>query len=216
MLDHRTVVQFCAKHKISIEAFFFAYILFLDKRQAAGVKLYNLRPSKIGTKSERPLSYIYMYAEQGPDWDPEAIKMLLEKGFIVENPYDTERERRSMGGKPYYIPDAFDVTAKFAEAIMATESRFEEFWEEYPATIPGFDDPRQRVRLKAVVKEEVESLYYRRIGSRVAHEELMMGLRWAKDNNRINCNILKYLSGENWKADLEEMEAGVNTGSTVI
>lgn len=208
-------LDFCVEHKISVEAFCYAYLLYLDKRRMEGLPLIQHRPSVIGEKGS-PMAQIYRYAELVQPWSTGALKQLIDRGFAKEMPPERELENRRMGGQPRYFPDYMEITPKFADAYMATYTRFQQFWDAYPASISGFNDPRDRIMLRAVDKEEVEKLYYTRVRTLVEHDRLMDAVNWGKKHGKITMNIKNYLAGENWKVHLEEMTEGVNTGGTLL
>jgi hypothetical protein len=176
MLDYETPVDFCVEHDISIEAFFFAFLLYQDKRELMGLPLMQHRPKVRGEKG-RPLAQVYRYHELVRPWANEDIKRLIDKGFLTEMPPKEEIEHRRMGGSPRYFPDYMEVTPKFADAVMATYTRFMEFWDAYPPTMMLANG--ERASLRAVDRDEVEKLYYRRVLTRAEHERLMEALEWA-------------------------------------
>ena len=154
------------------------------------------------------------YHENVKEWDNGEIGRLIEKGFLKEVPPEEEIKHRKTGGSPRYFPDYMEVTAKFADAVMATKSRFDEFWEAYPAQFVRCDNPAHNLPLKAVDKKEIEELYFKRVRTRTEHDDVMTAIRWAVSQCRVNMDIKSYVAGENWRSDLEEMERSSKGGES--
>lgn len=215
MLDYENILDFCEKFDISIEAFFFCYILCRDKEELEGLQLKEYRPKKKG-KSVRPLSYIYRYSENVRKWDQADIERLIKMGYLREVLPKWELDHRREGNVARHYPDYLEVTEKFTEQVMATYRTFEVFWNAYPQTCPNFNGHGlPAIPLKVADKDEVEKLYKRRVQTRQEHERLMKALQWARDTGRITMNIKNYVGGEVWRAHLEEMETQ-DVGSRLI
>lgn len=223
MLSYDEIVDFCVKHKIGVEGFFYAFLLYLDQKMFEGDLLSKHRP-KVKGASARPLAKTWEYAELSQPWNSREITRMIEKGFLIERHPDPKRSpvwaeelsKRKQGEPPRYDPSYMEVTDKFADAIMATYTRFQEFWDTYPATIPGFRNPADRVLLKITDKDKLEKTYYHKVQTKSEHESLMKALRWAIEQGSLKVSIENYLASEHWKTDLELMKDGTRAGSTWI
>jgi len=50
-----------------------------------------------------------------------------------------------------------------------------------------------------VDKEELQTLFNKKILTKLVFDRMMIALNWAVQNNQINMNIQKYLTSEIWK-----------------
>jgi len=185
------------KFDITMEQFMLPYILYLDQRE------HGEDPLPCG---DQAVAYIYRYSENIRAWPRKQIHELVDKGLLKNYNEDDG-----------VYPDNLEVTDKFAEAVFATRSDFEVFWEEYPSFIDNFNDERKGdIPLKASVKSEVRELFEDMITSKRDFKKMMEALAWAKKRDMIRMNIEKFLGSEYWKQLREKMDEPPETGVTVI
>jgi hypothetical protein len=197
--DLSKYVDFLVQWKITPEQFLLCYTLYLDKVESQTGKYVEEGPA---------ISNVYKYSEGVKPWAHVDIDLLVSKGFLID--------RNKQHPKRNAYPDHMEVSEAFINAIFSTEDDFEEFWNEYPALIPNFQDPirGKKIPLKAVIKEDIESLYLKRCRKdKNLHKRIMKVLRWAKANDRINTNITNFIGGEIWKALEEDMKQ--NSGAEI-
>jgi len=174
---------------ITMEQFMLPYILYLDQREHGEDPL---------PRGGEVIAYIYRYVENINAWPQDDIEMMVEKGLIKD--FNTEDA---------VYPDNLEVTDKFAEEVFATKSDFERFWETYPAFCENFDDPRKdKIPLKASVKEEVKEMFYDHVHTQRDFQNLMEALKWAKRGDKLKMNIEKFVGSEYWKQIEELMDEG--------
>lgn len=189
--DTKEFIEFLAEHDISERQFMLCWILYLDKEKYKG----QLLPEE-----GESIANIYRYIELVDQWSSKEIKELVERDYLIDR----------SSGKNYY-PDQLEVADKFVDAVFATQTQFELFVNEYPSFTEHFDDPRKGdIPLKAVDMERVHKIFNRKIRSKVKFKKLMKSLKWAKEQDMVRMNILKYLSGELWKAHLKKMKEGTS------
>jgi hypothetical protein len=185
------------KFDITMEQFMLPYILYLDQREHGENPL---------PRGDNAVAYIYRYSENIRPWPRASIQELVEKGLLKN--YNEDES---------VYPDQLEVTDKFAEAVFATQSDFETFWDSYPAFIDNFNDERKGdIPLKASVKDNVQQLFEDMITSKREFKEMMEALTWAKKHDMIRMNIEKFLGSEYWKQLREKMDEPPDTGVTVI
>lgn len=195
-------INFLTQHKITANQFLLCYLLYLDRKETEEGR----ETGMIANESDRGFTLLYKYVYNCGKYDKDVgvniawsvegdIKPLMNKGFIINNK------------KNSHLPDYMEVGQEFIDAIFTSESDFEVFWDEYPSFIDNFtDNSGPRIPLKAVLKDEIETLYYKKARSKLQHEEIMRALKWAKKNGRINMNIKNFLGGEVWKGILDEIK----------
>lgn len=196
---------------ITMEQFMLPYILFLDQRE------YGENPLPRGNQA---VAYIYRYSENVRPWPRKSIYDMVEKG-LLKNYNESET----------VYPDNLEVTDKFAEAVFATVSDFEQFWQTYPAftekhsdsrrsDTPGASTPKGSISaggtsegdisesyipLKACMKSEVQNLFEDHVQTTQDFEELMEALMWANKRDMVQMSIEKFLKAEYWKQIREVM-----------
>lgn len=180
-------IDFLGDHEMTTRQFLLCWILFLDKREHSGAPLPDEGPA---------IANIYRFVENVGGWSDEEIEDLVRRGYIVDR-----------GNDPRNIyPDDLIVTEKFVTEVLATRSQFEQLWDEYPAFMDAPEDYRkEKIPLKAAVKEDIEEMFYRRCNSKSRFEKMMKALKWARKHGKIKMGIKKWLGGEYWKAHYEEM-----------
>lgn len=185
--DTKKLIQFIGEHNMSPSQFMLCWILHLDKEEHKGEYL---------PKEGKSIANIYRYIELVEKWPDEEIADLIERGYLFNRGQSTE-----------YYPDQLEVSEKFTEAVFASISDFEKFVTKYPDFTNNFSDPRKGdIPLKAVDMDKVESLFRRKVTSKVEFERLMKALKWGKENDMVKMNIKNYVSGEIWKAHLKKMK----------
>lgn len=187
--DVSRFIDFLGDHNMTSRQFLLCWILFLDKREHKGNPLPDDGPA---------IANIYRFVENVGGWHNEEIEDLVQRGYLVDR-----------GSDPRNIyPDDLVVTDKFVDEVLATQSQFEEIWETYPAFMDNFEDQRKdKIPLKAAVKEDIEEMFYRRCKSKKRFEKMLQALQWAKKHGKIKMGIKKWLGGEYWKAHYEEMSS---------
>lgn len=175
------------KFDITMEQFMLPYILFLDQRE------YGEDPLPRGNHA---VAYIYRYSENVRPWPRASIQELVDKGLLKN--YNEDET---------VYPDNLEVTDKFAEAVFATSSDFERFWDAYPSFTQNDTDSRKGdIPLKASVKSEVRDLFEDHVQTKRDFKELMEALSWAKKRGMIRIDIKKFLEAEYWVQIQEFME----------
>jgi hypothetical protein len=165
------------KFDITMEQFMLPYILFLDQRE------YGEDPLP---RSNHAVAYIYRYAENVHPWPRASIQELVNKGLL-----------KNYNADETVYPDNLEVTDKFAEAVFATRSDFDRFWDAYPAFAehPEAEDP---MPLKATAKPEARDLFEDHVQTKRDFRELMSALEWGKAKDMIQMPIEEFLSSKYW------------------
>lgn len=185
--DTQRMIEFMGEHDMTPSQFMLCWILHQDKKENKGEVL---------PYEGKAIANIYRYVEFIGPWPNPEIHDLIKRGYLVDK-----------GSGPNFKPDNMEVTRKFTEAVFASIKDFERFLNTYPSFTDNFDDPRkEQIPLKAVDMEKVERIFYSKVESKPEFERLMKALEWAKERDKVNMNILNYLSGEIWKAHLKKME----------
>lgn len=203
MIDVPRVVRFCSKNKMSFEQFMLCYLIHLyRKEERTGERIY---PED--TKSPNSVhSKILEYVESVRPWTDNEIDYLIEKGYLIDKSPKKDR-----------YPDNFEVTEKFSKLIFTSFENFETFWETFPGMITNFKDARlPKIPLKAVDKEEIEVLFYKKIANPVTFQRLITATAWAKSKGLISVNIKNWLIGEVWKEYEKQMKEGSAIEGSVI
>ncbi len=165
------------KFDITMEQFMLPYILFLDQRE------YGEDPLP---RSNHAVAYIYRYAENVHPWPRASIQELVDKGLL-----------KNYNADETVYPDNLEVTDKFAEAVFATRSDFDQFWDAYPsfAEHPEAEDP---MPLKATSKPEARDLFEDHVQTKRDFRELMSALEWGKAKDMIQMPMEEFLSSKYW------------------
>lgn len=185
-------VRFLSKHGITAHEFMLPYMLYLDERvEVNGNIKYPNDPSE-----GRAIANLYRYAENCRGWTPTEIANLEKKGLIVnKNPYKD--------GRRLSQPDMMQVTDLFCDSIFAPETRWDEFVQAYPVSVPNFHDPRKpEIPLQMVQSpgdwEALEDFYSKVVKTKVLHDMVVDLVKWGTKEGYINMNISKFVSSKHW------------------
>lgn len=162
---------------ITMEQFMLPYILFLDQREHGDDPL---------PRGHSAVAFIYRYAENVRPWPRASIQELVDKGLL-----------KNYNADETVYPDNLEVTDKFAEAVFATRSDFEQFWDAYPAF--GSASKGKPEQLKDVSKEELQDLFEEHIQTKRDFKELIESLHWAMAKEEFAISIDRFLRSEYWK-----------------
>lgn len=190
-------VRFLTKYNITAHEFMLPYMLYLDeKANINGIEKYPYDPDE-----GRPIAHLYQYARQSRGWSPDEIKLLEDKNLIKNNnrtvvEAGAPRRRTS--------PDMMEVTDEFRQQIFAPETRWEEFVQAYPISVPNFTSPdKPEIPLQMVSQpgawEALEDFYNKVVRTKVLHEQILDIVEWGKNNGHINMNISKFVSSRHWE-----------------
>jgi hypothetical protein len=167
------------KFDITMEQFMLPYILFLDQREHGEDPL---------PRGGSAVAYIYRYSENVRPWPRASIQELVDKGLLKN--YNEDET---------VYPDNLEVTDKFAEAVFATRSDFERFWNAYPAFAEKVEDEQKEdIPLKASVKSGVRDLFESHVHTKRDFQEMMDALDWGKEHGMIQIPIEEFLGSEYW------------------
>lgn len=190
--DLTKFVRFLGQHGITAHEFMLPYMLYLDEKvNINGTVKYPNDPSQ-----GRPIANLYRYTEQSRGWTPSEVRNLESKGLIINN-------NRVEDGRKISQPDMMSVTDLFRDTIFAPETRWEEFVEAYPTTVPNFHDPRKpEIPLMMVGEpgawEALEKFYNKMVKTKVLHEQIIDLVNWASGEGYINMNISKFVASKHW------------------
>jgi hypothetical protein len=134
---------------------------------------------------ESPLASLYRYSETVRPWTDDEIQDLVDRGYL-----------EASGAQNAY-PDTLRVTSTLTRALRVETSRFEAFWNAYPAFAPQ-EDAGSAVCLKHAPKAEVRATFQQEIATHADYVALMKTLTWAKNRGRVTVEIRTYLA-ETWR-----------------
>lgn len=189
-------VRFLTKYGITAHEFMLPYMLYLDERvEINGTVKYPNDPSE-GTA----IANLYRYSQNVRGWTSKEINNLEQKGLIENrnrmiNEGGTKRRKTS--------PDMMSVTDLFCDEIFAPETRWDEFVQAYPTTVPNFHDAsKPEIPLQMVSEpgawEALENFYLKVVKTQVLHEQVLDLVKWGREQGYINMNISKFVSSRHW------------------
>jgi len=193
IIDIDEYCQYLMKHNITPNQFLLCFLLYSDAYDTlpSGKRLYHKKSNE-----NHPIANMYKMIEHWKKqnkviWNKSDLDYLEKTGFIeVLNPTIPKQ----------YIPDTYKITIKYIDSLFATLTEFEQFYELYPTWITNFSGPHlPKINLKMVDKEELQTLFNKKILTKLVFDRMMIALNWAVQNNQINMNIQKYLTSEIWK-----------------
>lgn len=171
---------------ISANQFLLCYLLYVDEKVDGKY-----------IQKGKGLANLYKYSSKKDiKWSKEEVKNLVDKGFLEDPHYN----------KDLTYPDHLVVTDKFVSAIFAAKSRFDQFNEVYPNLIDNFNNPNgPMIKLKVCDIDEMETLYNRKVKTKMLHEEILEIVEWAKENKQLNTSMENFIRGNLWLTYKEEM-----------
>jgi hypothetical protein len=134
MLEGEDVLRFCIEQKVSIEQYFFMYLI--------ARKDFHLADKVSLGKQYMKLGYIFK---------PEDIRQLEEREFIDDF---------NQPGK--YYPEMYLLKEKMLQ-VFATEEMGEELWDKYPATFRLNEKGSRFIARAGGDKDELITLYLKKI-----------------------------------------------------
>lgn len=145
MLEGEDVLKFCIEQKISIEQYFFMYLI--------ARKDFHLSDKASLGKQYMKLGYIFK---------PESIRELEQREFIMDF---------NSPGK--YFPELY-VLGESIQRIFATEEMAEELYEAYPATFRLNDKGSRFIARAGGDKDELLQLYLKKINHSASKHKFVM------------------------------------------
>lgn len=195
MLQHiDSYISTLEELQITANQYLLCFLLYTDKKVQDGEKLtYVSKGSAIAN--------LWRYATRIKPWSDEEILDLVDKGYLTN-----KNKTREIS------PDLLEITPKFTENVFCGETQFQEFWREYPAFVPNFNNPNgPKIKLKVTDPMELEQLYVKIVKTKSEHIRVMSIMKWARDNNQLNMNIKNFVVSRVWN-DLEvEKQRYTNT-----
>ena len=182
--------------QISANQFLLCYLLFVDERQSNGEF----------KKKGRGIAYLYKYATKAQPWTSTEVEDLVKKNLVINNKPNAEKK----------YPDHLELTDRFKEFVLVTDSNFKQLWDKFPSYIDNFKDKNgPRIKLKMCDREVLKKVYKRKVKSQAKHEHIMELLDWALEHDEINFNFENFVRGEVWDT-LEELreDGGTNSNMT--
>lgn len=173
------IVEFCAKHKLSINEFFILYLTY---------------------KKKYTLIYKYMQEVEPYSISKERIDSLEKRGFCED------KNKIGPNGGMYH-PDLIIIKPKFynsLEKIFSLENAAEEIWEAFPGTIniEGKNFPS-----KTISPEEFEPLYMKAIKNNPeTHQKVLQALEKQKKEGSIMCGLKKWAECRQWELETTNMK----------
>ena len=202
--DLSKFVRFLSKHKITAHEFMLPFMLYLDEKvNINGYEKYPNDPSE-GT----PIANLYRYAENCRGWTPDEIQNLEDRGLIINK--NVHRDGRKVSA-----PDMMEITELFRDEIFAPETRWEEFVQAYPVSVPHFHDSNKpNIPLQTVSGpgewEALEKFYNKLVRTRILHDKIIELVKWGKEHGYINMNISKFVASKQWIVLQEHREKHVD------
>ena len=149
MLEGEDVLQFCITHKVSIEQYFFMYLI----------------ARKDFHHSDR-VSLGRQYIKLGYIFKPEVIRDLEKRGYIDD--FNTPGQ---------YLPELYMLKEKMQQ-VFTNDEMVEELWQTYPPTFRLGDRGQRFIARAGGDKDELLALYLKKINFSVQkHQFVMQQLR---------------------------------------
>jgi len=170
--NSKIIVEFCGKHKLSINEFFILYLLY---------------------KKDYPLVYQYITQVEAFSTNQDRMKSLQARGFCVD--------KNTLAGGQYY-PDQVVITQKFynnLDKIFSLENAAEEVWEAFPGVLnlDGKNFPSKTISL-----EEFEPLYIKAIkNNSETHQKVLQALEKQKKEGSLMCGLKKWAECRQWELE---------------
>lgn len=177
-------VHVLSEMKISANQFLLCYLLYTDQKKDGKY-----------VKTGKGISNLYKYVRKAVPWTKEEVRDLVDKGYLRDPDYKSDDT----------YPDHLLVTDKFVDKLFVYPSAFEELWEEYPTIVPNFKNPNgPSVKLKSCDYFELQELYKKLVRTKYKHKEIIELVKWARDKERLNIGIEKFVKGRQWEALKED------------
>ena len=173
------IVEFCAKHKLTINEFFILYLTY---------------------KKDYKSIYKYMGEVEPYSMGINRIKSLEERGFC-------EEKNVIEGNNTKYYADMLILKPKFynsLDKIFSLENAAEEVWEAFPAIIKN---DGKNFPAKTISPEAFESVYMKAIKNNPeTHKKVLKALDKQKKESSIMCGLLKWTECRQWEIETTNMK----------
>lgn len=191
------VVDFLSKYGINAEQFIYLLLLYNDKR-------HGRIPGS--SKISRPLSQLYKYHKNVKPFQKNDLEDLVDKGLIKKS------------GKKL-VPDMLEVSDKFEKEYLGDKFKFDQLLEVYPTWVENFNHPSNpKINLKVMKDyDRTASMYNRFVKTYKMHNRVLEVVEWAKENERINLGIEKFVSSKYWESlfELQETEGKMDNHEVI-
>lgn len=196
IINIKKVIEICVKFKITIEDFFFLYLI-----------------------STRDTANMRMYVNHIDGFSDKFMTRLEKKGLLLDmttykskDDFYEDGSKRVMLHNLHTTPD-FDTALESAGEAIDLQEAYDELMDVYPYEITGTNGQKYNARTGTYETNSEKYLKYIKRNPD-EHETIVAATKYGRDNNLIKMGLEKYIATRYWGSLIATMEDSQNNNNS--